>query len=1192
VTHPATRDLLQSAARQADFQQLLHQLTRGEQGPFAVSGLVNTAKALYLVLLYQATEKPLFVLVDGNKQAETLQETVEVFFDMLLDGRDLPSPQLVPALDILPHQRLSPHNEIAEKRAVALWRLSAHKIPITIVPIASALLRTESAEFYRQLAVTLRNGEEIPLDDLVQHIESIGYERREPVEMVGEYSVRGGIFDVFPAESSRPIRIEFFGDEIESIRQFDVESQRSVLKISATTLLPLAEYPRSRPLLRQLAEAAEQADLELSNPGEIFPGWEFLVPLVRPRSHDLFSLNRDALIVIDEPSAVESAADRLWQRLDHPDRPAPIEPDKNFKRWEELSSELSSRTRISFQELEIVAAGQPVGNGSHIHIPTRPSLAFQGNMPVAVAEARNLITAGNRVAFFAASTGEVERLADVLQEYAVPYQLGLESAAGTRPSLAERAYHAGAVSSAYLIKGRIRRGAVLLDSQLAIIGSEDLFETSDLIARQPSKSPLAAFAADIADLKPGDFVVHTTHGVGQFLGIRELAQGDQKGDFMLIEYANESKLYLPLTRLDLIQKYRGAGEGKPHLDRLGGVTWEKTKSRVKAKMRDMADELLKLYAQRRMAQGFAFSSDSNWQREFEDAFEYTPTKDQLSAVSQIKGDMESEQPMDRLLCGDVGFGKTEVAMRAAFKALGDGKQVAVLAPTTVLSFQHYETFRRRFASFPVRIELVSRFRTAKEIKAVLEDLATGKVDVLIGTHRLLSKDVQFYDLGLLVVDEEQRFGVRHKERLKQLRHNVDVLTMSATPIPRTLHMSLLGLRDMSVIETAPKDRLTINTVVAHFHSDLIKSAIEQELSRQGQVYFVHNRVDTIFMRAAFIQELIPQCRIGVGHGQMGEAELEKVLLGFMRHEYDVFVCTTIVENGLDIPLANTMIIENSERYGLSELYQLRGRVGRSNRRAYAYLLVPADTELSEVARKRLAALKEFSDLGAGFKIAALDLELRGAGNLLGGEQHGHIEAVGYDTYVRLLEETVKELKGEEVPLEIHATLNLGLDIRIPTAYIADEAQRLRSYKRIADATGEEHGDRITAELADRYGPVPEEVRNLVKFSLLKSMAEAAGVESIERRQGFANVKFHQQSKIDPLRLMALVRGTENAQFTPAGVLKFPSRASRSPAEILDELKGMLAELRPEETARQPDVGGKPARPATEAFELSGKRQRT
>ena len=438
--------------------------------------------------------------------------------------------------------------------------------------------------------------------------------------------------------------------------------------------------------------------------------------------------------------------------------------------------------------------------------------------------------------------------------------------------------------------------------------------------------------------------------------------------------------------------------------------------------------------------------------------------------------------------------------------------------------------------------------------------------MLIGTHRLLSKDVIFPDLGLLVVDEEQRFGVGHKERLKQIRHNVDVLTMSATPIPRTLHMSLLGLRDMSVIETPPKDRLAINTVVAHFNPDLIKTAIEQEQARQGQVYFVHNRVDTIFMRAAFIQEMMPQCRIGVGHGQMGESELEKVLLGFMKHEYDVFVCTTIVENGLDIPLANTIIIENAERYGLSELYQLRGRVGRSNRRAYAYLMVPADTQLSEVARKRLAALKEFSDLGAGFKIAALDLELRGAGNLLGGEQHGHIEAVGYDMYVRLLEETVKELKGEEVPLEIHSTLNLGLDIRIPPKYIADEAQRLKSYKRIADVKDSEQAKKVKDEMNDRYGPVPEEVRNLISFSVLKTYAARAGVESVDRRQGFVNIKFHQQSRVDPFKLMNLVRDTEGAQFTPAGVLKVPLAPSLDAAKLLEELRATLGKLMVDEIA--------------------------
>jgi transcription-repair coupling factor (superfamily II helicase) len=1183
VTHPAVRELFQAASRQPAFTELLRALTRGERGPFTLSGLGTTAKALYLVLLYQATEKPLLILCDGNKQAESLIEPVETFFHLLFDNRDLPEPQLIPALDVMPHQRLSPHSEIAEKRATGLWRLATQRVPLTIAPIASALLRTEGAEFYRQLALHLKIGEEVPLQTLLQHLESIGYRLREPVEMTGEYSLRGGILDVFPAEASNPVRIEFFGDEVESIRRFDVETQRSVLKLNGVQLLPLLEYPKSRGLLRRLSDAVSGGDEESSvddslvSPDDAFPGWEYLVPLVRPRSETLLSLMNEVIVILDEPTAVESATERLWKRLAEPDRTAPLPPELNFLTWNDLTELLGRKTTVSLEELdldldapvarELFESESPIAEParhSRFHIPTQASTSVNGNMPRAVKEAQTLVSQGYRVAFFANSSGELERLADVLEEYSTPYQIGVEASDG-RSSLADRAYHAGAVSSIYLIRGMVRRGTVLSDTRLAVLGTEDLFEPSDLVARQPSKSALAAFTADIADLKPGDYVVHSTHGVGQFLGVREITQGDQKGDFMLLEYAGESKLYVPLTRLDLVQKFRGAGEAKPSLDRLGGASWAKTKTRVKAKMRDMADELLKLYAQRRLSHGFAFSPDSNWQREFEDAFEYTPTKDQITVVTQIKADMEDEQPMDRLLCGDVGFGKTEVAMRAAFKALGDGKQVAVLAPTTVLAFQHYETFKRRFASFPVRIDLVSRFRTHKEIKATLDDVADGKVDVLIGTHRLLSKDVIFHDLGLLVIDEEQRFGVKHKERLKEMRHNVDVLTMSATPIPRTLHMSLLGLRDMSVIETPPKDRLTINTVVAHFNADLIKNAVEQEAGRQGQVYFVHNRVDTIYQRAAFIQELVPNVRIGVGHGQMGDAELEKVLLGFMRHEYDVFVSTTIVENGIDIPLANTIIIENSERYGLSELYQLRGRVGRSNRRAYAYLLVPADTQLSEIARKRLAALKEFSDLGAGFKIAALDLELRGAGNLLGGEQHGHIEAVGYDTYIRLLEETVRELKGEEVPLEIHATINLGLEIRIPSTYISEETQRLKSYKRIADVKGETSAKRVVDELADRYGPVPSEVVNLVQFSLLKSFAERIGVESVERRQGYLNIKFHPQSKVDPLKLMTMVNSAPGVQFTPAGVLRLPLAVGLTPEALLAHVKADLSQLVTEET---------------------------
>ena len=576
-------------------------------------------------------------------------------------------------------------------------------------------------------------------------------------------------------------------------------------------------------------------------------------------------------------------------------------------------------------------------------------------------------------------------------------------------------------------------------------------------------------------------------------------------------------------------------------------------------MKDMADELLNLYAERKTAEGHAFPSDNEWMREFEDAFEYSETDDQDLAITDVKRDMESTQPMDRLLCGDVGYGKTEIAMRAAFKAVTDNKQVAVLAPTTVLAFQHYETFKQRFAAFPVTIEMISRFRTPKQQKEILQKVEAGKVDVLIGTHRLLSKDVKFADLGLLVVDEEQRFGVRHKERLKQMRKQVDVLAMSATPIPRTLHMSLVGLRDMSVIETPPKDRIAIQTVVASWDEKLIQSAIEQELDRGGQVYFVHNRVDSIWEIAAKLQELVPRARVIVGHGQMSEGELEKVMLNFMHHESDILVSTTIIENGLDIPLCNTILINRADRLGLSELYQLRGRVGRSDRRAYAYLMLPAEIELTPIARRRLAALKEFSDLGAGFKIAALDLELRGAGNLLGGEQSGHIEAIGFELYTQMLDRAVREMKGEAMPDEAETQLNLGLNIRIPVDYIPEENQRLRMYKRIAGVETESQLSDVRAELQDRYGEPPPAVRNLLEYATLKLLAVRVGATGIERKRDLVTIKFRPNAVIDPAKLAQFVSSQRGTQFSPDGMLKFPLNASAA-QEVLRRLRSVLEQL--------------------------------
>ncbi|HMF58249.1 MAG TPA: transcription-repair coupling factor, partial [Pyrinomonadaceae bacterium] len=656
--------------------------------------------------------------------------------------------------------------------------------------------------------------------------------------------------------------------------------------------------------------------------------------------------------------------------------------------------------------------------------------------------------------------------------------------------------------------------------------------------KKKRKSKTAAFLSDFRDLKVGDYVVHVDHGIARFDGLQTLDLGaNKRGEFMLLYYADDAKLYVPVERLDLVQRYSSAEGHTPQLDRLGGLGWQKTKAKAKRAMRDMADELLRLYAERKLVGGYAFSGDSPWQDEFEEGFEYVLTPDQETAIEDVKHNMEEAVPMDRLLCGDVGYGKTEVAMRAAFKAVMDGKQVAVLAPTTVLAYQHYETFRSRFAAFPVKIELLSRFRSTKEQKEEVKKVEGGEIDVIIGTHRLLSKDVKFRDLGLVVVDEEQRFGVAHKERLKQLKKRVDVLTLSATPIPRTLNMSLMGLRDMSLIETPPRDRLAIQTQVVQFSESVIKSAIELELARGGQVFFIHNRVESIETIAALVKRLVPQARIAVAHGQMNEREMERVMLDFVDYKSDVLVATTIIENGIDIPRANTIIINRADAYGLSQLYQLRGRVGRSNRRAYAYLLIPSEQGLSPIARRRLAAIREFSDLGAGFRIAALDLELRGAGNLLGGEQSGHMDALGFDLYTQMLERTVAELRGETVEDETSVSINLGVDVAIPESYVSDMGQRLRTYKRTSSARDEETLRSIRAETQDRYGRLPESVERLFDYARLRRISEEIGVVSIDRTPTGMAIKLGERARVAPEKLMKFIQEHGGASFSPTGVLR-------------------------------------------------------
>ena len=749
----------------------------------------------------------------------------------------------------------------------------------------------------------------------------------------------------------------------------------------------------------------------------VFPGWEFFAA-VAGAEQSLLKLVPRSVLIVDEPAMVRNQIDRWWNKLEQRHERSGIgslvRPEDIYLRPEILRASLDAHMGLDLDQLGAVDVLEEDATLGEIELPTRPTLRFHGSIPALTEQLKNLMKAQTRIVLAAPHQGDVERLATVLRDYEVPYRLGSRAARPGETLLDEGSYLGGDLRVPTIVRSPLAAGVVFGESNLIVFGANDLSDEADVAARpEPKRSKTAAFVSDFRDLGIGDYVVHVEHGIAQYQGLKEIEQDGLAVEFMILEFAEGAKLYVPLTRLDLIQKYRSTDTGPaPVLNRLGTQQWTKTKARVRKAMQDMAAELLKLYAERHTAEGTAFSKDNEFQGEFEDAFDYSETDDQMAAIRAVKYDMEKPTPMDRLLCGDVGYGKTEVAMRAAFKAVQDGKQVAVLTPTTVLSFQHFETFKQRFAQFPIHVEMISRFRTAKEQKDIVERVATGKVDILIGTHRLLSKDIKFQDLGLLVVDEEQRFGVRHKERLKQLRKEIDVLAMSATPIPRTLHMSLVGLRDMSVIETPPKDRMAIQTVVAKFDEKIIRSAIEVELERSGQVFFVHNRVESIYEIALRIQELVPSARVAVAHGQMSEGELEKVMLAFMRHEFDVLVATMIIENGLDIPLANTILINRAERHGLSELYQLRGRVGRSNRRAYAYLLIPPENELTEIARRRLAALKEFSDLGAGFKIAALYLELRGAGNMLGGEQSGHIEAVGFELYTTMLEAAVKELKGE------------------------------------------------------------------------------------------------------------------------------------------------------------------------------------
>jgi transcription-repair coupling factor (superfamily II helicase) len=1104
-----------------------------EQGAVvALAGPIGSARPLLALL---ASPAPLLVVVPRERDIE------DAVLDLSSWAAEVGQPGLVapfPAPGPSPFRGLPRHPDAALKRATALHAARRGRARALVASPAGLLRPTLAGELFETRTFTLAAGDEMTPEILLEALDDCGYRREDPVTSAGEAARRGGIVDVFPPDQEAPVRIEFFGDQAESLRSFDPETQRSRGAAPRIEIAPLSDAFAPRSLLEKLKRGlAERFAGHAELPGllerlerglnpEALPE---LLPLVPGATVPPWQALDAVAVVALEPEAVLEQAEELHRHAteDRSSRSAALAlaVEEALVSVDALRERLERGPALHLREMDLVP-------GRSQTLVCRPVRRYMGDIQALAAE---LKTERGRSVIFLGNAGRAERLGERLLED------GLSLGEGAASEL-----RVGALSS----------GFELPESALRVLSDGDVYPEEVHVHRK--RRGARGFLSDLRDLRVGDLIVHQDHGIGRFEGLQTLEIAGATREFMVLSYLGGDKLKVPIEAFDQIQRYSAAEAARPALDRLGSGQWDKVKRRVKKAMRDMAAELLRLYAERKARPGHAFSSDSPWLREFEAGFEFEETPDQGAAIAEVTYDMARPTPMDRLVCGDVGYGKTEVAMRAAMLAVLDAKQVALLTPTTVLAFQHWKTFRKRFAPFPVKIEMLSRFRAPREIKGVLQALSEGKVDVVIGTHRLLSKDVVFRDLGLLVIDEEQRFGVAAKEKLKQLRREVDCLTLSATPIPRTLQMGLAGIRDMSVIETPPKDRLAIQTSIVKFSTETIAAATRQELARDGQVFLVHNRVESIYALASLVQRLVPEARVVVAHGQMPEAELEKTMLAFVEGRADVLVATTIIENGLDIPRVNTIIVNRADRYGLAQLYQLRGRVGRSDRRAYAYLLVPPDTVLSQLAQKRLAAIRDFSELGAGFRIAALDLELRGAGNLLGGQQSGHIEAVGLDLYIKLLEQTIQELRGEPVREGPRCTMNLGVDLRIPADYVPDVQQRMALYKRVSEAKRPEDLERLAGEMRDRYGAPPPEAATLLDYGRLRLRAEALGLAQVERGERVVVLRPGPELAGAPQAIVALVQAVRGAALHPDGAIRLPSASGAEPllavAAALDTLE--------------------------------------
>ncbi len=1007
-----------------------------------VAGLTGAARALAVAELLQVHPRPVLILVKGRAEARQWAQDLRFFGAPAAEF-----PEREPRL-----WRGGHHREADAERALVCRRLLAGE-PVAVVATPAALdVALPAPAAFAGATVRLTVGDALDRELLLQALEAAGYERVDTVVEVGQWSVRGGIVDIFTPAHPSPARLEFFGDEVESIRLFDPTSQRSRAPLDDLLVLPL-----------------NGADGPGGDGGAGRPTLLDYLPAGTP-------------VVLDPPGL-----------LDRTDEEAPARPP--------LAERLQGRPRV---ELDLVAGASGPPDAV---LDTRSVGQYAGRFGQLAEELKGWRREGFTVRLTAADERQAGHLEQILREHGL--EARVTAALDGPEGLA-------------ILPGECSAGFTIPALGFILLTEAEVFGARRRTLRRPKfqrGSPLTAFT----DLAVGDLVVHEDHGIGRYLGLKTMKVGDREGDFLILEYAEGNQLYLPVERLDLISKYLGGDAAAARLDRLGGASWQRVKDSVRAALRDMAEELLQLYARRAVAERGAFPPDGPWQREFEAAFRFEETADQLRAIDEVKRDLEAPRPMDRLVAGDVGYGKTEVALRAAFKVVAGGAQVAVLVPTTVLAQQHFATFADRFAPFPARVELLSRFRSPAEQKAVVDGLRNGTVDVVIGTHRLLSRDVAFKNLGLLIVDEEHRFGVAHKERLKQLRASVDVLALTATPIPRTLYMSLSGVRDMSVIETPPPDRLPVDTVVCRFSKAVIREAIERELNRGGQVFFVHNRVQSLPAMARFLRELVPDARLVVAHGQMRERELEAAMVKFVSGQADVLLSTAIVESGLDIPASNTIVVNRADRFGLAQLYQLRGRVGRERQQAYCYLLVPADGRVDEQAQRRLRVLQELTELGSGFKLALRDLEIRGAGNLLGAQQHGHIAAVGFDLYSKLLAEAVRELRGEPAPATVEPVISVDVEGFLPDDYVPEVNQRLGFYKRLAGASSDAEVEDLRAELLDRFGPLPDAAEQLLDIVRIRVAARAVAVERIEAGEGRALLTFAPSTPVSPDRLVQAIQ---------------------------------------------------------------------